>query len=250
VTTHYRMSVQYDGGEFAGWQIQPGERTVQGELEAALASLLGEPVRVQAAGRTDAGVHASAQVVCFRTARETDCDTVRRAINALVGKDLAVRRVDIVDDSFDPRRSASRRSYEYRIWNDRVRSPFWLRYAWHVATPLRLDEMQAAAAHLVGEHDFTSFRAAGCDALHPVRRIFASTLSREDGPLLVYRVSATAFLRHMVRNIVGTLVEVGRGRRTEQSIAELIEARDRNLAGATAPAHGLCLTEVSYADRT
>ncbi len=245
---HFRMIVEYDGGDFSGWQVQPGRRTVQGEIERALRGLFGEEVRVRAAGRTDAGVHADAQVVCFHTAVEISGDTVRRAVNAVVGRDLAVRRVDQVTDSFDPRRSACRRTYRYRIWNRRVRSPFWLRYAWHVATPLDCEAMRVASAHLVGEHDFTSFRAAGCDAAHPVRRVFVSELCRESDAILVYRITATAYLRHMVRNIVGTLVEVGRGRRRPDDIVDLLAARNRNLAGVTAPACGLSLLRVDYDD--
>lgn len=242
----FRLHVAYDGGDFAGWQVQPGERTVQGEIEAALARLLGDAARARAAGRTDAGVHASGQVVCFRTERELTPDVVRDALNAMVGRDIAVYRVDVVGDDFDPRRAATSRSYEYRIWNRRIRSPFWLRHAWHVPRPLDCAAMRSAAAHLLGEHDFTSFRAADCDAEQPVRRITQSEWSCDQPGLLVYRVSATAFLRHMVRNVVGTLVDVGRGRRDPESIAGLIAARDRSLAGATAPPHGLCLTGVEY----
>lgn len=242
----FRLLVEYDGAGFAGWQIQPDERTVQGEIEAALATLLGQATRARAAGRTDTGVHASGQVVCFHTARAMSPDVVGRALNALIGNDVAVRHVDVVGDDFDPRRAATCRSYEYRIWNRRVRSPFWRHHAWHVVQPLDVAAMRAAAAHLLGERDFSSFRAAGCDADGAVRRILASDLVETVGAPLVYRVSATAFLRHMVRNIVGTLVEVGRGRRAAQSIPALLDARDRTQAGATAPAHGLCLVRVEY----
>ena len=242
----FRMRVEYDGGGFAGWQVQPGERTVQGEIESALVRLLGRETRASAAGRTDAGVHARGQVVCFHTDRQLSPDVVRNAVNAMVGRDLAVHEVDVVADEFDPRRSASRRAYEYRIWNRTVRSPFWLRHAWHVAQPLDIGAMRRAAAVLIGEHDFTSFRAAGCDAAHPIRRILVSEWQSEPPALLIYRVVATAFLRHMVRNIVGTLVEVGRNRRDSATLPALLAARDRNRAGATAPPHGLCLTAVDY----
>lgn len=243
----FRLLIEYDGAAFAGWQVQPNQRTVQGELERAIGVFTGEAsVRVYAAGRTDTGVHASGQVACFRVERDVPPETVQRALNALTGDDLAVRRVDVVGDDFDPRRAARRRSYEYRIWNHRVRSPFWRPYAWHVIQPLDCEAMRAAAADLVGEHDFTSFRAAGCDADHPVRRITVSEFVSGDDAMLLYRVTATAFLRHMVRNIVGTLVEVGRGRRAADEMPKLLAARDRDLAGATAPPHGLCLTRVEY----
>lgn len=244
----FRLLVEYDGAEFAGWQVQPGQRTVQGEIEAALETLLGEPTRAAASGRTDSGVHAIGQVVCFDGRADLTTDVVQRALNGMVGRDLAIRRVDVVGDEFDPRRSARKRSYEYRIWNQRVGSPFWRRYAWHVRRPLDRAAMSEASAALLGEHDFTSFRAAGCDAATPVRKIYVSEITQTDEGLLRYRVTATAFLRHMVRNIVGTLAEVGLGRRTAADIPRLRNARDRDQAGATAPAHGLCLTNVVYDD--
>jgi tRNA pseudouridine38-40 synthase len=171
--------------------------------------------------------------------------TVSRALNALTPRDLAVRSVDTVPDDFDPRRSARRREYVYRIWNRRVPSPFWRRYAWHVARPLAVERMNAAAAFLKGEHDFTSFRAAGCDAATPVRRVTRSDIARRDD-MVVYAIEGTAFLRHMVRNIVGTLVEVGWGAREVDEVRELLQLRDRARAAATAPAHGLCLVRVDY----
>lgn len=250
MAVQYRMLVAYDGRDFAGWQVQPDQRTVQGELESALARLFGAATRARAAGRTDAGVHASGQVVCFRADRELPPAVVRNALNAMVGRDLAVREVEWVGEDFDPRRCAVQRAYEYRIWNCSVRSPFWLHYAWHVLRPLDVEAMRQAAGDLLGEHDFTSFRAADCDAEHPVRRVLRSEWTSDGSGMLVYRVVATAFLRHMVRNIVGTLVEIGRGHRDAASIPDLLRARDRTLAGATAPPHGLCLTAVDYPNRT
>jgi tRNA pseudouridine38-40 synthase len=242
---HFRLIVEYDGTEFHGWQVQPGKRTVQGTIEHALQRLLGHPMRVAAAGRTDAGVHASGQVICFHTERDFDATTIARALNALTPRDISVVSADVVSDDFDPRRAARRRRYLYRVWNRKVPSPFWSRFAWHVAYPLAVEPMAAAAAVLVGEHDFTSFRAAGCDARHPVRRVLRSEVSAQ-GDLICYQIEATAFLRHMVRNIVGTLVEIGSGRRSPGEMETLLAARDRALAGATAPAHGLCLVAVEY----
>jgi len=241
---HYRLIVEYDGTEFHGWQLQPDRRTVQGTLETALARLLGQPIRVAAAGRTDAGVHAAGQVVCFHSARQLPLATLRRALNALTPDDLTVCAADTVPDDFDARRAARSRRYVYRIWNRPEPSPFWRRYAWHVPRALDRAAMQSAADALVGEHDFSSFRATGCAAAHPVRRVLRSALERR-GALLAYEIEATAFLRHMVRNIVGTLVEVGQGRRSAD-FAALLAARDRGLAAATAPAHGLCLVEIRY----
>jgi tRNA pseudouridine38-40 synthase len=241
---HYRLIIEYDGSDFHGWQVQTGARTVQATLEEALARLLGHPARAAAAGRTDAGVHASGQVVCFRSERELPLATVRRALNALTPYDLVVRAVDAVPDDFDARRAARRRRYAYRIWNRPEASPFWRRYAWHIPWALDLEAMRRGAAQIVGEHDFSSFRASGCDALHPVRRVLRSELERRDN-LVVYSIEATAFLRHMVRNIIGTLVEIGSGRRSAD-VAALLAARDRTLAAATAPAHGLCLEEIRY----
>ncbi len=241
---HYRLVVEYDGTELHGWQLQPGARTVQGELETAVERLFGVPTRVTAAGRTDAGVHAAGQVVSFRAERAMPADVVRRALNAHTAQDVSIRAVDVVDEKFDPRRHARSRRYVYRIWNRRVPSPFWRRYAWHVPQPLAVDAMARAATQLLGEHDFSSFRAAGCDAMHPIRRVLRSDVSA-DGALLRYEIEATAFLRHMVRNIVGTLVDVGLKRR-DGDFERLLAARDRNQAAATAPAAGLCLVEVSY----
>lgn len=243
----YKLTVEYDGTDYHGWQVQPGTRTVQSVLEEATAKLFGEPIRVAAAGRTDAGVHAASQVVAFTTSQPRPVDTVLRALNALTPPDLSVRAAEVVEDSFDPRRAARSRVYRYRIWNARWPSPLWRRYAWHVARPLDAGRMAAAAQALLGEHDFSSFRAADCDALHPVRRIVRSQIETVEQQV-IYTVEANAFLRSMVRNIVGTLVEIGSGRRDPAGMTALLAARDRTLAGRTAPACGLCLEQVKYSE--
>lgn len=239
------MAVEYDGTEYSGWQIQPDQPTIQGALERALAIVLGESVRVEAAGRTDAGVHARGQVAAFSTERPRDLNAVQRSVNALLGAGIGVRQLREVAGDFDPRRDALRRVYEYRIHNHPWTSPFCRRYAWQVRDALDVEAMDAAASALVGERDFRSFQAADCDAENPVRRVLESRM-QADGDDLVYTVTATAFLRHMVRNIVGTLVEVGRRARPAEGVRTLLEARDRTLAGPTAPAHGLCLVRVEY----
>lgn len=240
-----KLTIEYDGTRYCGWQIQAKGETIQGILERALLTFLGKPARVIGSGRTDAGVHALGQVANFHCEGAPDLHRLQRALNALTPKDIAVKSVEIVQDSFDARRDGRARVYEYRIFNRSAPSPFHLRRAWHVHDPLELEAMRAAIDCLNGEHDFSSFRAAGCDAAHPVRRVYRTSLE-VNGDLLTFTIEATAFLRHMVRNIAGTLVEVGRGQRTPQDFVGLLAARDRTLAGPTAPPHGLFLMEVKY----
>jgi tRNA pseudouridine38-40 synthase len=242
-----RLVVEYEGGAYQGWQVQPRGPTVQEVLERALATALREPVRVRGAGRTDAGVHACGQVAAVRiTQAPPDLDVLRRSLNALTPDDVAVREITLVDDAFDPRRHARSRVYEYRIWTAPAPSPFWRRYAWHVTGTLDTTAMDEAARLLEGEHDMAAFQAADAAPVRStVRRVLESRV-QPDPPLLVYRVEATAFLKHMVRNIVGTLIEVGRGERPAETMTDLVAGRDRRQAGATAPAHGLTLIAVRY----
>jgi len=241
----FKAIVEYDGTEYAGWQVQPNGRTIQGVLEEAVRAMLGESVRVVAAGRTDAGVHAAGQVISFQLQRALAVHRLQGGLNALTPRDIVIRALESVADDFDPRREARSRVYVYRIWNARWPSPFWRRYAWHVAWPLDRQRMQAAALDLIGEHDFSAFQAAGCDAEHAIRRVLRSEVTSTDA-MLTYTIEATAFLRHMVRNIIGTLVEVGGGERPERDLPRLLAARDRTRSGPTAPACGLCLMQVNY----
>ncbi len=241
----YRILLEYDGTDYHGWQLQPDARTVQGVLETALATVLRHPVRVSASGRTDAGVHALGQVATFRTELAIDPREIRKSLNALTPPDVSVREVAGVPDAFDPRRHATARVYEYRIWMQPWRSAFWHRFTWHVPRPLDVGAMRFAAAALVGEHDFSAFRASDCDAEHAVRRVAHSGFTEAEG-LCVYRVEANAFLKHMVRAIVGTLVEVGVGHRRADDVACVLASRARARAGQTAPPHGLVLTAVHY----
>lgn len=241
----FKLIVEYDGSDYHGWQIQPNGRTIQQTLEDAVTRFSGESVRVASAGRTDAGVHAAGQVVSFTLQAPRPPEVVLRALNALTPRDISITAADVVGDDFDPRRAARSRTYVYRIWNARWPSPFWRRYAWHVARPLDVGAMRAAAAALLGEHDFSAFQAADCDADNPVRRVLRSEFEQHE-VLITYTIEATAFLRHMVRSIIGTLVEVGSGTRAADDVPRLLATRDRNQAGATAPACGLCLQEVRY----
>jgi tRNA pseudouridine38-40 synthase len=240
-----KLTIEYDGTNYCGWQIQSNGESIQGVLERGISTFLGKPTRLTGSGRTDAGVHALGQVANFVTDREIDLHRVRRALNALTPDDIAIKSVEIVADGFDARRDGRSRVYEYHILNRPTASPFYLNRAWHLHEELDLAAMRAAIECLLGEHDFSSFRAAGCEAAHPIRTIYRTSLEQR-GELLVCTVEATAFLRHMVRNILGTLVEVGRGLRPANSFSELLEARDRTQAGPTAPPDGLFLMEVKY----
>jgi tRNA pseudouridine38-40 synthase len=241
----FRLLLEYDGTDYHGWQLQPNARTLQEVLETALVTALRHPVRLHAAGRTDAGVHALGQVATFRSECLIEPRELRKTLNALTPADVAVREVAPVPESFDARRSATSRVYEYRIWNLPWRSAFWHRYTWHVPRALDVRAMQTAAAALVGEHDFSAFRAADCDSESRTRRVLHSGLTETEN-LCTYRVQANAFLRHMVRTIVGTLVAVGAGDLPPEAMAEILAGRDRTRAGETAPPQGLCLVAVSY----
>jgi tRNA pseudouridine38-40 synthase len=207
--------------------------------------VLRHPVRLHAAGRTDAGVHALGQVASFHSERTIEGRELARALNALTPATIAVREVSVVAESFDPRRHATRRVYEYRIWNQPWRSAFWHRFTWHVGRALDRGAMRLAAAALPGTHDFSAFRAADCEAENPVRTVQHSGLTDTE-ELLVYRIEATAFLKHMVRTIVGTLVQIGVGERPPEAMATILAGRDRTQAGPTAPPTGLVLVSVSY----
>ncbi len=244
--TQYRMLLEYDGTEYHGWQLQPDAQTLQGVLEAALTTALRHPVRVAAAGRTDAGVHALGQVATFRTDHAIEPRELRKSLNALTPPDVAVHEITPVADGFDARRHATARVYEYRLWTQAWRSAFWHRFTWHVPRALDLTAMRFAAAALAGEHDFSAFQASDCDADNAVRRVVHSGFTEAEG-LCVYRIEANAFVKHMVRAIVGTLVEVGTGQRPADGVAQVLASRDRARAGQTAPPHGLVLMAVRYA---
>ena len=240
-----KLTLEYDGTAYSGWQLQREDDSIQGRLEAALARIFSESVRVRGAGRTDAGVHALAQVAAARLPRPFDPAELKRALNAMLPPDIAVLDSVIVDDDFDPRRHAIARVYEYRILNRPGRSAFDYRYAWMIAEPLDLDALNAAAAIFVGEHDFAAFRSLGSEERSTRRRVYASGWTCS-GERLAYRVEAASFLRHMVRTMVSAMIEVGRGRAAAGWIAELLESRDRARAPAPAPAAGLFLTAVRY----
>jgi tRNA pseudouridine38-40 synthase len=233
--------VAYDGTAYAGFQIQPNAPTVQGELERVLAVMCGEPVRIAGAGRTDAGVHASGQVIDLRTTSGLGAPELERGVNALLPEDIAISDLEPAEDSFHARFSATGRTYEYRIRNAAVRDPLWARREHWLPGELDVAAMRAAAARLVGRHDFAAF-AAGESGERTVKR--AEWI--EERSVLRFEIESDAFLRGMVRGIVGTLLWTGRGKLTAPRFGEILEARDRALAGPSAPAKGLCLVAVRY----
>ena len=242
-----KLTVAYDGTAYAGWQVQPNGTSVQSAMEGALARILQEPVRLRAAGRTDAGVHAREQVVDFADSGRRDLATVVRGGNALLPGDIRILSAEEAPGPFDARRHAAEKEYRYFLYLSPVASPFLARYAWHIETSLDLDAVREALSHLTGEHDFTSFRGQGCTAMSPVRTIFRAEVARHDVPgLWSIDVAGAGFLRHMVRNIVGTVVDAGKGKHLPERVGEILHARDRTQAGVTAPAHGLFLWRVAY----
>ena len=243
----FRLTLEYDGTDFQGWQVQPGgRRTVQGTLEEAVARITSEEVRVSGSGRTDTGVHAEAQVASFALASTAEPEALQRSLNGVLPADLAVVALEAAPEGFDPRRDATAKLYRYAIWNHPTRSPLRARRSHWLRSGLDLPALQAAAQVLVGTHDFASFQAAGSDVTETVRTLLRVDVRGELPGALALDFEGTGFLRHMVRNLVGTLIEVGQGKRAPESMAALLAARDRRQAGPTAPAQGLTLVAVRY----
>ena len=242
----YKLTIEYDGAPFSGWQIQADRATVQGALTAAVEALTGEKTLVQGAGRTDAGVHARAQVAHVDLTREWETDTVRDALNAhLRPHPVAVLSAMRVADDFNARSSAVKRHYLYRIINRRPDLTFDLKYAWRVVRPLDASAMHAAAQRLVGKHDFTTFRSTECQAASPVKTLAQLDVVREGEEVHVL-ASARSFLHNQVRSMVGSLVMTGIGAWSADDLTKALEARDRAACGQVAPPDGLYLMKVDY----
>lgn len=242
---NFRITIQYDGTNYHGWQIQPNGRTVQGELRRALSILDHRPVTVYGAGRTDAGVHAEGQVANFFVERDFDLRELRDAINGNLDRDIRVLEVIPVSDSFNARHSSKQKTYRYRIWTGDVISPFAFRFVHHYRAGLDVREMRRASEDLVGAHDFSAFTVANSEAEDHVRTLTGLDIEETANEISII-VSADGFLRYMVRTVVGTLIEVGRGKRIAASVAATLESCDRANAGPSAPANGLTLVRVDY----
>lgn len=256
---NWKVTLAYDGTDYFGWQVQPDRVTIQGELADAMQRITGERVLPQGSGRTDAGVHARGQVASFFLEAPIPAENLQRALNRTLPEAVRVLDVEIAAPEFHARHSVQAKTYEYRIWRGEICPPWEARYVWAVKWPLDRTQLQEAARVVVGTHDFTSFaasdpdlaaRRAGDEGEGPgregnMRTIFASDWS-EQGELLMYRVRGNGFLHHMVRNLVGTFVDVGRGRIAAEEVRRILEARTRAEAGPTAPARGLFLDSVEY----
>jgi len=248
-----KLTLAYDGGDYVGWQRQLVGRSIQGELERAFEEIEGQRIAVHGAGRTDAGVHALAQVASIRLAHDIEVDSLVRALNAKLPVDVRVLSVEPVEDQFHARFSSRRKVYRYFIAPGPMVSPFVRRYAWHVAELLDITAMNEAAVALLGQHDFAAFQAVGSDVETTIRTIFEVTIGTRQlpevestPPLISVDVIGDGFLRHMVRIMVGTLVSVGKGQRPASAMSDLLSLGDRECAGITAPAHGLFLVSVVY----
>ncbi|MBN2178178.1 MAG: tRNA pseudouridine(38-40) synthase TruA [Deltaproteobacteria bacterium] len=240
-----KITVEYDGTGYHGWQRQPNGISIQEVLENNLALITNGTVRLIGSGRTDTGVHAVGQVANFKTETATECQGLLKGINSLLPPDVAVIDVIDVGDEFHARYSAKSKVYIYKIYNSSVRSPLYRNYSWHVFEELDVKSMQKASSCLVGTRDFSSFCAAGSDAKTYTRTVLDCSIVEETS-MIIFTIEADGFLRYMVRNIIGTLVDVGKGRKTPEEFMEVMDSKDRTNAGITAPPQGLVLKEVKY----
>lgn len=243
--TKYKVLIQYVGTQYSGWQVQSRRPTIQGALQEALQVLSGENTSVVGAGRTDSGVHALGQVAHFSLQKEFPPESLLRALNGLLPWDIRILRIRVVHPRFHAQKDALKKRYEYRIYNGRELPPFLRGYVYHTPTPLDHEAMSSACPHLCGLRDFSGFAAAAHTVKNPNRRVFLSRL-RKKGHHLTYQVEGNGFLHHMVRNIAGTLLQIGTGKRSAEEIISILHSRDRRKAGPTAPAHALYLVRIWY----
>jgi tRNA pseudouridine38-40 synthase len=241
-----KLLIEYDGTNYHGWQVQPNGLTIQEIIEKKLEVMIGQPVRLIASGRTDAGVHALGQVANFRTCALIPVEGFCRGLNSLLPPDIVIQSAEEAKTEFHAQHGVKRKTYRYLILNQKPPSAIYRNYSWHIPMPLDVSAMQDAARMLLGKKDFSTFRGAKPDSNDPVREIFQAVWSMKEGRFISFTIEADGFLKHMVRNIVGTLVEVGKGKISAEEFQHILEARDRRQAGITAPPQGLFLVEVKY----
>ena len=241
-----KLLIEYNGTKYQGWQVQPKGLTIQGVLEEKLGLLTGEAIQLFGSGRTDSGVHALGQVAHFKTENQMDIRSMQRALNSLLPPDIVIQKTEEVDEGFHARKHSKSKVYEYRILNRNLRSAFQWGFVWHIPQKMNFQEMEKATARLIGEHDFSSFRSTGSPTRTTLRRVIRAEWKRGPNGLIRFEIEANGFLKQMVRSIVGTLVEVGKGKINEEEFRRILESKDRRKAGPTAPAQGLFLKEVKY----
>ena len=243
---NFKLTIEYDGTDFHGWQRQRDDRTVQGEIEAALATLTRQAVVLNGSGRTDAGVHAMGQAANFRCETRLGPEALQRGLNSLLARDVVIRKCELAAADFHARYDARSKTYLYRILNRAIPAAVGRQYAWHIRRLLDLGCMQTASGLILGANDFKAFEAAGSPRSHTVRTVTRAEWTRERNGHLIFSITANGFLRFMVRNLVGTFVDVGLGKIDVPGFERVLRSRDRRCAGATAPPHGLFLKEVLY----
>jgi tRNA pseudouridine38-40 synthase len=243
---NFKIIIEYDGTAYHGWQRQATDRTIQGEIENALMTMTGNKITVIGSGRTDAGVHAYGQVANFRCNTSLGPEVFQNGLNSLLPEDIVIRSCESVSEKFHARYDAQSKTYHYRMLNRRLPIAIFRQYAWHIRKKLDLNAMEIALRYIVGRHDFKAFEGSGSPRESTVRCVMNSDLVETEEGYLVLRIEGDGFLRFMVRNIVGTLVDAGLGKITPFDVERILASKDRNLAGITAPAHGLFLMEVKY----
>ncbi|MGD8833964.1 MAG: tRNA pseudouridine(38-40) synthase TruA [Desulfobacteraceae bacterium] len=245
---NFKLTIEYDGTHYHGWQVQPNGRSIQKEIESAIETMTRKKIRLSASGRTDAGVHALGQVANF------SCDTaitpagLQKGLNSMLPDDIVIRHAMEVPPQFHARYDATGKLYRYHILNQELPSAIDRRYTWWIRSPLDLAAMEEAGAHIIGEHDFKAFEGTGSPRSHTIRKVVKSRFTRSPEGRITFDIQANGFLRYMVRNIIGTLVDVGRHKKSPGQVKEILDSKDRSLAAATAPPTGLFLVEVYYGE--
>ncbi len=243
---NFKLTIEYDGTGYHGWQIQNNDISIQETIETALSTMTKEKIRLHASGRTDAGVHALGQVANFKTESKITADAFFAGLNSLLPDDIVITACEAVEDDFHSRFSAKIKTYQYRIFNHRVPIAVGRQYAWHIRKKLDVTAMQQAVAHIIGTHDFKSFEGTGSPRAHTIRTVITAEVAEKNNGYLIFEITANGFLRYMVRNLMGTLVNVGLAKTSPEEFKHILEAKNRDLAGATAPPQGLFLVQVSY----
>jgi len=243
---NFKITIEYDGSSYCGWQRQNNDPTIQESIETALTKMTGQKISVIGSGRTDGGVHAYGQVANFQCDTKLTTSDFLGGLNSLTPEDVVIAKCETVADEFHARFSVTSKIYHYRILNRSNPAAIMRQYAWHIRKTLDLDDMRTAISHLVGSYDFKAFEGAGSPRSHTVRNVMNANLTKVDDGYLVFEIEADGFLRYMVRNIVGTLVEVGLGKISPADVKHILDSKDRSRAAATAPAHGLFLKRVNY----